>query len=336
MTATTSLSSTLAKVLRITPPVLLAKAWSRFAVDHDIPAEPALPAESHTIETTDGKLTYYATAHQRGRPVVLIHGIHAAASAYDVRPLFESIGRERRVVAPDLPGFGLSDRSARSYAPETYVRAIEHVLRDVAAIDGADVVALSLSAEFAAQVAADVPSLVHSLTLISPTGFAAEREMSRLERAARAGKHDHGALMREVLGEQTLYDMLVSQPSLHFFLRRSFAGPVDPELQRYAYKTSHRPGARHAPLDFVSGALFPAGDPVAVYGAVHQPALVMYDRDGFVGFGKLEAFAREHPNFELARIAPSRGLPHFEKPDTALDVLHDFWERARKKHGHAA
>jgi len=134
------------------------------------PLHPALAASRHDLVTADGTLSYYADLKASGRPLVLLHGVHAAASAYEMRPLFEAFRGKRKIYALDLPGFGFSDRGARTYTPETYVRAIEHLLRHAASREPADVIALSLTSEYVAKVAIEMPELIRSLTFISPTG----------------------------------------------------------------------------------------------------------------------------------------------------------------------
>jgi pimeloyl-ACP methyl ester carboxylesterase len=56
-----------------------------------------------------GRLSYYVSGH--GPPLLLVHSINAAGSAYEVKPLYEHYARSRTVYALDLPGFGFSDRS---------------------------------------------------------------------------------------------------------------------------------------------------------------------------------------------------------------------------------
>ena len=53
----------------------------------------------------------------RRRPAaLLIHSINAAASAYEVKPIYDAMRRhKRRVYSVELPGFGFSDRSDRPY-----------------------------------------------------------------------------------------------------------------------------------------------------------------------------------------------------------------------------
>ncbi|MDZ7753393.1 MAG: alpha/beta fold hydrolase [Gammaproteobacteria bacterium] len=96
-----------------------------------------------------GRIAYYADEGPAGHPLVLLHSINAAPSAFEMRPLFDHYRGRRPVFAPELPGYGHSERSRRPYSPELYAGAIENFMTTV--VKGpADVVAFSLSAEFAA------------------------------------------------------------------------------------------------------------------------------------------------------------------------------------------
>jgi pimeloyl-ACP methyl ester carboxylesterase len=289
--------------------------------------EPALLADRHEIATADaGIISYYADTSAGGTPVVLLHGIHAAASAYEMRPLFEALRKYRSVYALELPGFGFSERSSRPYTPATYVHAVAHLLRNVSIREPVDVIALSLSCEYAAKVAVELPELVRSLVFISPTGFLAERETSRLERFARRKKEALSSAVADAVPSRLFYELLVSKLSLRYFLRRSFASDVDRGLLAYAFDTSHQPGAWRAPLAFVAGRLFPPGSPQNLYAHVRAPVLVLYDQDAYTRFGALAEFEDEHKNFSSQRVSPTRGLPQFEALQQTLEALRRFYE----------
>jgi len=53
-----------------------------------------------------------------------------------VRPAFEHAQRSRRVYAPDLPGYGFSDRSSRRYDIPLFCNAIRDMLAVIAADHG--------------------------------------------------------------------------------------------------------------------------------------------------------------------------------------------------------
>jgi pimeloyl-ACP methyl ester carboxylesterase len=301
--------------------------YSAVLINHEVPLPSAISAERRTFASdTAGELSYYADMSQAGRPLVLLHSINAGSSAYEVRPLFDQYRAHRPVYALDLPGFGFSDRSDREYTPALYAAAIgDFIENEVPSSDGVDVVAMSLTSEFAARAALDRPTVVHTLTLISPTGFSGEERQNRTERATRTGTSDR--LYRAFtfpLWSQALYDALVSRPSLRYFLERQFTGAVDEGLIDYAFLTTHRPGAKNAPLYFVSGKLFTNTIRADVYDHLAQPVLVLYDIDPNITFDQLPQ-TLERGNWHSAQITPTRGLPHWEQLDQTVAALDRFW-----------
>ncbi len=302
--------------------------YSAVLINHQVPLPPAINAPRSTFTSdTAGELSYYADTSHAGRPLVLLHSINAGSSAYEVRPLFDQYRTQRPVYALDLPGFGFSARGEREYTPALYAAAIgDFIANEVPGSDGVDVVAMSLTSEFAARVALDRPALVRSLTLISPTGFSSEERQNRTERAQRTGTSDR--LYRAFtfpLWSQAFYDALVSRPSLLYFLERQFAGAVDEGLIDYAFLSTHQPGAKNAPFYFVSGKLFTGTIRADVYAHLTQPVLVMYDIDPNVTFDQLPQML-ERPTWHGAQITPTRGLPHWEQLEQTAAALDRFWQ----------
>ncbi|MFY9974485.1 MAG: alpha/beta fold hydrolase [Chromatiaceae bacterium] len=265
-----------------------------------------------------GLVSYYRAGPDSGTPLLLVHSINAAPSAFEMRPLFEHYRTGRPVLVPDLPGFGFSDRSDRRYTPALFQEALAGLLREVVGAP-ADVVAFSLSSEFAAAVAQSAPELIRSLVLISPTGFS-----MRTLPGGKTGERVHGVLSLPGLS-QGLFAALTSRPSIRYFLGISFVGPVPPELVDYAYATAHQPGARYAPLYFLSGQLFTREATERLYAGVTQPVLVLHDRDPNINFDLLPGFLRGRPLWRVERIAPTLGLPHWEKPAETTAAMDRFW-----------
>ncbi len=280
----------------------------------------ALTAPREVFTTGDGwRLAYYADRSQPGRPLVLIHSINAASSSFEMRPLFQHYRSSRPVYSLDLPGFGHSERRATGYSPEVYGQAIAEFL-DKVVQQPADLIALSLSAEFAARAARIVPDRLTSLVLISPTGFSPQSLPS-----PGVSKTVLRVLNLPVLS-QALYDLVASRRSIRYFLGRSFMGAVPAEMVEYAHATSHQPGARYAPLTFLSTRLFTPDVSARLYARLTElPVLVIADQDPYIGFERLPAFVAEHPNWRTLALAPHKGLPHWEKLDATAEALDRFW-----------
>lgn len=271
------------------------------------------------VSEQSGRIAYYVDADGKGRPLVLVHSINAAPSSFEMRPLFEHYRGQRPVYSLDLPGFGHSERGSRPYTPEFYANALADFLRRVVK-QPADVLALSLSAEFAARATIAIPELVASLVVISPTGFS-QRPLP----SARTARIAHKVLTIPVVS-QGLYDLVASRRSIRYFLGRSFVGEVPAEVIDHAHATSHQPGARHAPLAFLSTQLFTPNAIERLYGKLTDlPVLAIADRDPYITFEHLDEFVAGHPNWQRLRLAPNLGLPHWERLPETVVALDGFW-----------
>ncbi|HVO42906.1 MAG TPA: alpha/beta hydrolase [Aggregatilineales bacterium] len=299
--------------------------YSRLLVNHRKPLPAAIEAERRTfISTIGGALSYYVSSKPGTRPLVLIHSINAAGSAYEMGPIFEQYRGTRTVYALDLPGFGFSDRSSRAYSPDLYARAIlDFVEHQVRSTEPVDVVALSLGSEFAALAALQDPERFRSLALISPTGFGSARGSQRAARQETSRLFY--ALVSFPLWGQAFYDLIATPASIRFFLQQSFQGTIDAGLLSYANLTTHQPGAKNAPLYFVSGLLFTPDIRTKVYEKLTLPVLVIHDVDNFVTFDSLPELTQKCSNWHAVRIAPTRGLPQFEKMPETASALDNFW-----------
>ncbi len=307
--------------------------YSRLAIDHNLSLDDAIDAKRGRFPAKDGGyLSYYAdiSAERIGEiqttPLVLIHSINAAGSSYEMRPIFRAYCGSRDVYALDLPGFGFSSRNDRVYSPELYRDAILDLLERIG--KPADVIALSLGSEFAARAALERPDLFRSLTLISPSGFNRHDDKRVSQAANQAGTSGFFyRLFSFPLWSQAFYDLLATRQSIHYFLQMSFAGPVAPDLETYSYQTTHQPGAKYAPLYFVSGKLFTPDVRERVYTQLRLPVLVLYDQDAFVRFDSLPQFVEDHSNWHAVRIEPTKGLPQFEQLATVTRELDAFWQQ---------
>jgi pimeloyl-ACP methyl ester carboxylesterase len=300
--------------------------YSHLAIDHKAPLPEALPGERKTFRSpTGGALSYYQDTSKAGRPLVLIHSVNAAASAYEMRPLFLHYRGQRPVFALDLPGFGFSERPKRVYSPALYEAAVLDFLQEQVG-EPADVLALSLGSEFAARAALARPDLFNSLVLISPTGFSLRSETRASQRAGQSGLGDllHPAFAFP-LWARPFYDLLTTLTSIRYFLRQSFIGGVPSDLVDYDYAAAHQPGAEYAPLYFISGKLFTPRVRQAVYERVQVPTLVLYDRDNFTSFEMLPDLLAKNPAWQAVRLVPTLGLPHFERLEDTVEVLDKFW-----------
>lgn len=307
-------------------------AYSALFINHRRSLPAAINARRYVTATPlAGRLSFYADETASGRPLVLIHSMNAAASAYEVKPIFDHFRGTRPVFALELPGFGFSERADRLYSPDLFIQSIlDFVDGELAGAGPVDVVALSLSCEFCTFAALEQPDYFASLSMIAPTGFASRSEATGSEFAAGSVKAERAyRAMAFPVWAQAFYDALVTRPSIHYFLQKTFAGPVDEDVEEYAFLTSHRPGARHAPLHFVSGKLFTPRIR-EYYSMLTQPVLAFCDMSGYGPSDLLPAFVDQHPNWRMACIEDSGALPHFEQPEATFAGMEEFFAGAHR------
>ena len=288
-------------------------AYSRYGIDHRQRLHSALPGRQECLGSEAGGLAFYGSEAGEGVPLLLIHSVNAAANAYEVRPLYRHYARSRPVYALDLPGFGFSERSDRVYTPELMVAAIHAMVAEIRRRHGGsrvDAVALSLSAEFLARAALERREDYRSLGLISPTGF--DR---RYARRSPKGSDAARAVVGFPLWSRAVFDLLVSRPSMRFFLEKTWGSPqIDEGLFEYDQASAHQPGAEHAPFSFLAGHLF-ATETGRVYPRLDLPVWMVHGTRGdFVDYRHAEEF-RDAPNWTID-VLETGSFPHFERlPD---------------------
>jgi pimeloyl-ACP methyl ester carboxylesterase len=105
-----------------------------------------------------------------GPPLLLVHGL-ASNAAQDWGRLVAPLARNYHVYAPDLPGFGRSERPANAdYSIPMQVEAVRAFLGSVG-VPRARVAGLSMGGWIAARLAGEHPELVERLVLVDAAGM---------------------------------------------------------------------------------------------------------------------------------------------------------------------
>lgn len=296
---------------------------------------PALAGECVLLPGRAGGVACYVGGPPEGAPLLLVHSLNAAASAFEIKPVFDwAVAQGWRVYAPDLPGYGRSPRGPRDYCIRLFTDAVHDVL-DHAASERAgvpvDVLGLSLGSEFVARAAVEMPARVRTLALVTPTGFMrgnGKRTGPELSSLEVPGLH---AMFNNGLWGQGVFDLLVSRRSVRYFMRRTFGtqhgGNEPPEaLIDYAYETAHQPQARHAPYAFVSARLF-SRDIRRVYERITQPVWVPHaTRGDFRDFSDAD-WARARAHWTFTPLATG-AMPFWEEPARFCALYAEFLQRA--------
>ena len=277
----------------------------------------ALKGERCTFETEHGTISYYfANEGEADRtPLVLIHSINAAASAYEVKPIYDRYRRQRPVAAIDLPGYGFSSRRATRYTPRLMTDAIHAWVERIAADTGAaqvDAMACSVACQYLARAAEERPERYRSIGLVSPAGVDGDLQSGANADATRGKPWLYRVLTASPAVSKTLFAGLASRPSIRYFLEKTFGGKdVEPGLVDYAYRSAHQPGARHAPWSFLSGYLFSA-DAAGLYRRLSQPVWLAYGKRSDFSDAAARDIVQQHTASTVVSF-DAGALPHFQQ-----------------------
>ncbi|WP_346775210.1 alpha/beta hydrolase [Wenzhouxiangella sp. XN79A] len=261
-------------------------------------------------------------------PILLVHSINASASAHEVRPLFAALAARGPTYAIDLPGYGHSERSERTYDQRLMIDALHAMIdriRDENDRKPVDALAVSISCEFLARAALEAPATIRSLALVSPTGLA-KNAFTRGPPDADCRKPAVLRVLEVPWIGQPLFRLLRSPTSIRFFLRKTWGRKaIDEEFFRISCLMARFPGAHRAPFHFLSGYLFGADMPTN-YAALGLPTWLSHGvRGDFTDFSRAAVVA-DRPNWRITAF-PTGALPYLELPERFLASYQDVLER---------
>jgi len=271
--------------------------------------EPFLPGEQGSYRWRGFDIAYAEAGDPEQPDLVLLHGINAAASNHEFHTVFEQLAEEYHVIAPDLPGFGHSDRPPLLYSASLLTTFVRDFLEEQS--ENPTVVASSLTGSYAALAARDVD--VSELLLVCPTDTSmGSRSVLR-----------RSLLRSPVLG-QAIYNLVVSKPSIrHFHADHGYADmeKLSDEVVDYEWQSGHQPGARFAPASFVSGFLDPQEDLGDVLSDLDVPITLVWGEDAEITPLSGGRELAERGDAALVVFGESLLLPHVEHPEEFVDVV---------------
>ena len=273
--------------------------------------EPALEGEQGTYRWRGFDVAYTEAGDSDDPDVLLLHGVHAAASNKEFDQIFDQLAKTHHVIAPDLPGFGRSDRPPLTYSSALYTAFVTDFAEDMT--DDAACVATSLSGAYAT-LAQHQSSPFTRLVLVAPTGDTGSRRTWLR------------SLFRSPVVGQGLFNLLTSKRSLHFFDNREAYSTEASYTERdvdYQWETAHQPGARFAPASFVSGYLDPDVDLGEELALLDVPVTIVWGRDATVSPLEEGEELAEKADTKLVVFDEAKLLPHAEHPGPFLEVLLD-------------
>lgn len=254
----------------------------------------------------------YCLSGGSGAPVVFLHGL--GASSYSWRHVAPPLARRRAVWAPDLPGFGRSDKpEGFDYSFAGFARWLGAFLDDLGLAD-ADLVGNSMGAGVALRYALEHPGRVRRLALIGAPFYVNNRP--RLMWTMRWP------------GVGWLAERLLGRWAVGLVGRTAFADPskMPPDMvEEYAIALGER-GGRRAVVSFLRRAIpSDAQRWMAAYvGLQPQTLVIRGEADGILDLESAQRFCREAPRARLLALKGTGHAPQEETPELVAPALEEF------------
>jgi pimeloyl-ACP methyl ester carboxylesterase len=253
-----------------------------------------------------------------GPPLVFVHG-HSGnwTNWLENIPHF---ARSRRVIAPDLPGFGFSEMPRERISIENYARFLGRLL-DELGVESAPVVGNSMGGFVGAELAVKEPARVEGLVLVSAAGlstkymgFSEELLRRRWFRAFARATNAYASIPEARL------ETLVRRPRLRrAVLSRVARHPLPAPLAREFLRGSGRPAAPFATDALVD---YDFRDHVK---QIRCPTLLVWgDSDQVVPVESAELYAEAIPHAKKVILQDTGHVPMAERPEEFNRLLEEF------------
>jgi len=268
------------------------------------------------------------TRRGSGPPILLVHGIHAAAWSYEWHDNVDYLARSNTVYTLDLLGFGRSDRPPVRYSARLFISLISDFVDQVVG-DPCVLIANSLSGAYTIVLGARDPQRFPAIALVSPGGLVRMNRTSGI-----VGEAGQLAAHAPIVGT-ALFNALVSRRSIRHQLEKTYADDsiVSDDLVEIYYWTAHQRGARHAPAAFIAGQL--NIDVRQALRRLSQPMLLIWGEEGETEPGEeSRSFRALKPDVEMAVLSPAGDLPHDERPDDFNVILSTWLNRLSLSSAH--
>jgi 2-hydroxy-6-oxonona-2,4-dienedioate hydrolase len=251
----------------------------------------------------DNLLVRYLDKNKSGIPLLLLHGLGGSIESWNNNINF--LSTKFRIIALDLPGFGLSDKPKMSYSIKFYVSFLEKFVKRIK-INHLFIIGSSLGGHIAVEFALKNRKMVDKLILISPAGclpksFKGTRELKRFLRIVNAkSSRDIGRILTSI-------DTSI----------------VNPSYADIMYKRLSLPGAKGAFISALKGSARAQRYNNQLEKIDTSMLLIWGKKDRMIPLKFIRPFM-EHGNSRIIIIENCGHRPHVENPRLFNKVVKDF------------
>ncbi len=267
----------------------------------------------HTMTWGEHTIVYLDGGDPRGAPVVLLHGFSADKDNWT--RMAKTLGPAGyRIIAPDLPGHGLSSRiPSHTYGIESQVAFVEH-LRAELGLETMHLGGNSMGGHISALYGARHPERVRSLALLNPGGVTSPVPSERNRILEETGENP--LLVTSVEDyDRLLAFVFHTPPTLPTAVKQYFADR--------AVATRDFNDKIH---DDIKGDGYVALEPLLP--SVQAETLVLWgDTDRVLHPSGAEVFGELLPRAEVVMMKDMGHAPMIERPAETAGILIDFFSR---------
>jgi pimeloyl-ACP methyl ester carboxylesterase len=253
--------------------------------------------------TIDNVLVRYTDKNQKGFPLLLIHGLGGSIESWINN--IEFLSTRFRVIALDLPGFGLSDKPRVSYTINFYVSFLEKFIKKLK-INHLFLIGSSLGGHIGVEFTLRNRKTVDKLILISPAGSLPKSFKGTL------------ALKRYV-------KLVAAKSSNDIFkiLTSIDKSMVDRSYANVIYKRLSLPGAKYAFISALKGSAKAPRYNNKLAEINTNLLLIWGKEDKIIPLKYVRPFM-EHGNSRIIIIEKCGHRPHVEKAKLFNKIVKDF------------
>ncbi|MDH3735549.1 MAG: alpha/beta hydrolase [Nitrosopumilus sp.] len=119
------------------------------------------------VQVGSHKIRYIESGSSSKRVLVLVHGLGASAERWEY--VMPELSKKYRVIAPDLLGFGYSDKPLLDYTPQFFAKFLSDFLETIG-ISHSSMIGSSLGGQIVSEYAITYHKKTENIILVSPAG----------------------------------------------------------------------------------------------------------------------------------------------------------------------
>ncbi len=264
--------------------------------------EIGVPVEQHQVTAGDINTAYLEAGS--GPPLVLLHGAGSGGVVW--HQTIGALSNHFRVIAPDVVGYGESDKPSADYDRPFYVSWL-HDFLDTTDLDEIYLTGVSQGGAIAAQFAIDYPERVDRLVLV-----------------------DSGALGEDVSSTAVFYTFLMNcYPTkiVHRWLAKYLVhekSSINNELSEYSLQVLQKPGGTR-PFWEGQGEAVSAIPDEELQSLNPETTIIWGEEDEFIPLSHGERAAELIPDAQLHTIPEAGHFPFLDQPFKFNERLIDFF-----------